>query len=512
MVVVVVAARGSVVVVVGATDVDGALIVVDGAGVVVTVVVVAATAVWTVTSSLDCTTELQAAPTSASPRRRAVRRSRMTGDGSAKNTRSDVGLRAGGTVHRMRGRDGATAIIGLRCAVCGATVDISTVAPWQCPRRTVDDPNHVLHLVTGSEPVDDIDDTNPLVRYGPRLGWWAFARSHGMTVDACVARTRRVAGEFAATPFDRSTMLSDELGVDVWVKDETGQVAGSQKGRHLVSILLHLLAAEELGLTSERPPLAIASCGNAAMAAATLASEVDWPVDVYVPTWMDPAFGRRLDELGAHTHACERRDGDPAGDPAMLRFREAVLDGSVPFSVQGPENAFCLDGGRTMGWELVDQAAAAGVTLDRVLVQVGGGAFAASVGAGLGPDTRLDTVQAAGCAPLAAAVRRAGSVADPAQHWSDIMQPWPDPHSAADGILDDETYDWLADLDAMQRSGGAAIVAAEAEIVRAHELATAAGFDVSVTGSAGLAGLLHIRPDLGAEEQVAVIMSGVSRD
>jgi threonine dehydratase len=403
-------------------------------------------------------------------------------------------------------------ISGLRCAVCGEAVDIATVAPWQCPRRTVTDPNHVLHLVSGTESVDDLDDPNPLVRYGPRLGWWSFARANGLSADACAALTRRVAVGFVTTPFARSAALSGELGTDVWVKDETGQVAGSQKGRHLATILLHLLAAEELGLTSERPPLAIASCGNAAMAAATLAHRVGWPIDVYVPTWMDPAFGRRLDELEARIHVCDRRDGDPAGDPAMLRFREAVADGAVPFSVQGPENAFCLDGGRTMGWEILDQADAAGISLDRVIVQVGGGAFAAATGAGLGSDVRLDTVQAAGCAPLAAAVRRAGAVTNPAQHWSEVMQAWPDPHSAADGILDDETYDWLADLDAMGRSGGEAIVATEAEIVRAHEIATAAGFDVSVTGAAGLAGLLHIREDLGADERVAVIMSGASRD
>ena len=404
------------------------------------------------------------------------------------------------------------AISRLRCAVCGTVVDIGAVAAWQCPRRTASDPNHVLHLESAPEPVDDLDDPNPLVRYGPRLGWWSFARANGLSDEACAALTRRVADGFVTTPFDRSAALSDEIGADVWVKDETGQVAGSQKGRHLASILLHLLAAEELALTSGRPPLAIASCGNAAMAAATLAHRVGWPIDVYVPSWMDPAFGRRLDELGARTHVCDRGAGDLAGDPAMLRFREAVADGAVPFSVQGPENAFCLDGGRTIGWEIADQAAAAGISLDRAVVQVGGGAFAASVGSGLGPDVRLDTVQAAGCAPLAAAVRRAAEFADPAQHWTEIMRPWSDPSSAADGILDDETYDWLADLDVMRRSGGGAIVATEAEIVRAHELATAAGFAVSVTGAAGLAGLLHVRDELDPGACVVVIMSGVAHE
>ncbi len=203
------------------------------------------------------------------------------------------------------------AVAGFRCAVCQAFVDVGEPTPWQCPNRSTDDPNHVLHLVVQPGDVELLDDPHPFVRYGPRLAWWSFARTNGMTVDDCVVLTRRVAAGFVTTPFDRSPALSHELGLDIWVKDETGQVAGSQKGRHLLSILLHLLAAEQLGMRDERAPLAIASCGNAAMAAATLAQRVDWPIDVYVPTWMDPAFGRRLDELGARTHRCGRRRSRP---------------------------------------------------------------------------------------------------------------------------------------------------------------------------------------------------------
>jgi hypothetical protein len=74
----------------------------------------------------------------------------------------------------------------------------------------------------------------------------------------------------------------------------------------------------------------------------------------------------------------------------MLRFREARDAGAIPFSVQGPENALCLDGGRTLGWEIADRitrghADVAHAGRWRAFVQVGGGAFAASVGAGLGP-------------------------------------------------------------------------------------------------------------------------------
>lgn len=399
-------------------------------------------------------------------------------------------------------------IAGYRCAVCSTFVDVSTALPWRCPNASAADPYHVLHLVESGQRACDIDDPNPFVRYGRRLAWWAFAGANGMDDDERVALTREVAGGFVVTPFERSARLSSELGVELWVKDETGNVAGSHKARHLVGILLHLCAAERLGLLPSRPPLAIASCGNAAIAAATLARRVDWPLEVYVPTWMSDSVGAMLDELGARVHRCERGERDPAGDPALLRFREGVAAGAIPFTVQGPENALCLDAGRTLGWELADGFREGRW---RVMVQVGGGALAACIGAGLGPDVRLDTVQAQGCAPLADTWERLTMVDHPERYWSQVMRPWPDPHSIADGILDDETYDWIAVVAAMVESGGRPVVASEADIVRAHELATAAGYDVSPTGSAGLAGVLTIRDELRATDHVVVVMSGVAR-
>ncbi|MFN3254893.1 MAG: PLP-dependent lyase/thiolase [Ilumatobacter sp.] len=430
-------------------------------------------------------------------------------------------------------------VVGWRCEVCGVHVDLTKPTPWRCPRSTITDRHHVLHAITApagfGSPASPVDHPHPFVRHDHRLAWAAAAAARGLTTAARNALVveldeaiRDVDGVgFVTTPFARSTHLSDELGFGdggVWIKDETGGVGGSQKARHLMSILLHLRALEVTGemarLWSGRPRLAIASCGNAALAAATLAAAADWPIDVFVPVWMSDGFGRRLDELGAHVHRCERRADDPPGDPAMLRFREAVEAGSVPFTVQGPENALCLDGGRTIGWELAEQIESPDGPghLDHVFVQVGGGAFAASLGAGLlgaGHRVPLHAVQAAGCAPLDRAVD--GSIGDtePGRRWDELMVPWPDPSSLADGILDDETYDWLGVVDVVRRSGGDVIVASEDSIAAAHRLAHDAGFDASATGTAGLAGLVEIggaRSDaIGPDDQVAVVMSGITR-
>lgn len=417
-----------------------------------------------------------------------------------------------------------------RCAVCGATVGVATPHPFRCPRATADDWRHVLHPTTAAPDgaagvlAELAGHRNPLVRYGPLMAWWAFADANGMPVADRVALAEQVGAGFTVTPLTAHQLPLDAgqptPTTTVWIKDETGNVGGSHKGRHLVGILLHLRAAELLGIApydAARPPLAIASCGNAAIAAATLAQAAEWPLRVFVPEWASPTVLATLGRLGAQVNVCVRRDDDPPGDPSVLRCREAIAAGALPFTVQGPDNALCLDAGRTLGWELADLAGAdAGPDrLDRVVVQVGGGALAACVGWGLGPATRLDTVQADGCAPLARAWFRAkdrGLGADSwAQHWTELMTPWELPGSAADGILDDETYDWLGAVEAMHRSWGRPIVAPEEAIIGAHRVAITTGIPVSTTGSAGLAGLLVTEGCPRPDERVAVIFSGVAR-
>jgi threonine dehydratase len=399
-------------------------------------------------------------------------------------------------------------IVGLACAVCPTRVDIAEPFTWRCPAAGSDD--HLLEFVDdGAEPEDDHTSTNPFVRYRRRMAWWAFARANGMSDAATVALAEGVAGDFRITPLGRHAALSEAVGAEVWAKDETGGVAGSHKARHLASIMLHLRAAEELGLLDHRPPLAISSCGNAALAAATLAAREGWPIRVFVPTWMDDAFGAGLDALGAEVNRCPRMTA--AGDPAMAGFRAAVAAGAVPFSVQGPANAWCLDGGRTIGWEIAEQVGAAGVEPIAVYVQVGGGAFATCLGAGLGHRVPLVAVQTAGCAPLAAALERAEGFDHPERHWAEVMVPWEEPHSLADGILDDETYDWIGVRRAVLASGGRSLVAPEPMVVAAHDLVASSGPATSPTGTAGVAGLLTDAAGGRVTGPVVVVLSGVER-
>lgn len=426
----------------------------------------------------------------------------------------------------------AAGAAGWSCAVCGTHVDIAAPSVWRCPRASDSDPHHSLQLLQRTTALRGSDDANPFVAFQPYLAWDSFAAANGMAEAARTALIRQVDAAVAAvagtgfrvTPFERADALSEALGFaedgGVWVKDETGNVAGSHKARHLVTILMHLLTVESLGLApltsdADRPTLAIASCGNAALAAATLAAAVGWPIRVFVPPHADPVVIAGLRQLHANIVECPRNDSDPIGDPCMHRFREAVATGAIPFTVQGTENMWCLDGGRTIGWEM----AVAGPTLDRLLVQVGAGTLAASTVSGLrmgGVMPRLHAVQTESCAPLDRAytkIRAIGGLEQAAGHWGEYMWPWEHVgNSAAEGILDDETYDWIPVVQAMSEGDGRPIVVSEAQVHEANELGRATtGINASHTGTAGLAGLLAMRDTIAPNERVAVIFSGVDR-
>jgi threonine synthase len=176
--------------------------------------------------------------------------------------------------------------------------------------------------------------------------------------------------------------------------------------------------------------------------------------------------------------------------------------------------------------------------LDHLVIQVGGGALASSVmqafdearqlGA-IGRLPRIHTVQTRAAFPLARAYERLvaelgaepgpaavdRAVDEAARHRSRYMWPWEtEPRSVAHGILDDETYDWLAVVRGMLRTGGRPVVADEATLRAANRRARAVtGIDVDHTGSAGLAGVMELMRDgvIGPSESIAVIFTGVRR-
>jgi threonine synthase len=355
------------------------------------------------------------------------------------------------------------------------------------------------------------------------------------TLDDAVSR---VDGHgFVATPFGRADELSHTLQFSdrggVWVKDETGNVSGSHKARHLMGLLLHLEAVERVGLTDaeNRPPLAIASCGNAALAAAVVAKAGERELRVFVPVDADPVVVARLGELDAKIEVCERRPGE-SGDPTYLRLLEAIVDGALPFTCQGNLNGLAIEGGETLAYEIADELE--GQQLDHVVIQVGGGALASAVIQGfqearalsaMPSVPRIHTVQTEGAHPLERAFHRVEALAKESDldramqaataHRAAYMWPWEEePKSIATGILDDETYDWRAVVRGMLATGGRPVVVDEETLAKANDVAIGTtGSLVDPTGSSGLAGLLALRAEgaIADDDRVAVLFTGVRR-
>ncbi|MBI5837987.1 MAG: pyridoxal-phosphate dependent enzyme [Candidatus Eisenbacteria bacterium] len=470
--------------------------------------------------------------------------------------------------------------------------------PFRCPNAgSGDGADHVVARVLPADLADfpRQGDPNPFVRFREFLHSWHVARAGGLSDADFIALVkgfdRAVAAVdghgFRSTSFAPHPELTARLGLKspgaAWVKDETGNVSGSHKARHLMGIALYLDVVAKLrerarsavdldgagphpagdgpGPAAVPPDLAIASCGNAALAAAVVARAAERTLRVFVPEDANPRVLERLRSLGARVEICRRIAG-VAGDPCVHAFRAATAAGALPFCCQGSDNGLTVEGGETLAWEMAAELDRAGARLDRLFVQVGGGALAsacaqglreaAAAGASFGAP-RLHAVQTRGAWPLrrayeklrARAMERLGhsppggpghardaagadflrgkagtpevreALRHARAHRAEYMWPWEQtPRSAAHGILDDETYDWFAVVEGMIASGGWPVTVSEERLREARDLArSATAAPADHTGTAGLAGLLELRAAglVREDEVVAVLFTGVER-
>ena len=124
---------------------------------------------------------------------------------------------------------------------------------------------------------------------------------------------------------------------------------------------------------------AIYSCGNAALAAAAVARAGGYELHAFVPADVDPLVAGLLAARGAVVEKIPR-GATGAGDPCYLAFQAAVAEkGWLPFACAGNDNWSNIEGGSTLGWEVVLQLAERSETLEHVVIQVGGGALARAV-------------------------------------------------------------------------------------------------------------------------------------
>ena len=156
--------------------------------------------------------------------------------------------------------------------------------------------------------------------------------------------------------------------INAFVKNETNNVAQSHKARHLFNLMTYLLVMAKFDTndTIRKKRLAVASCGNAGLAAALVAAAAKWPIDVCIPPDADPSVVTQLEKVGADVHICSRDDSHVdtklgtistkgSADPTVAVFRNLVQDhSSIPFSVQGCDCGMAVKGSQTIAWEVIE--------------------------------------------------------------------------------------------------------------------------------------------------------------
>lgn len=449
----------------------------------------------------------------------------------------------------------------VRCSACGRELDLLRELPFRCPNATEgDDRDHVLGFIQRATPdAWPVSlDPNPFQRFAGFSLARALSDAIGLSRQVYAQLVTELDEAVAAVDgagFRTTPYLHDEA-LGLWIKDETGAVGGSHKARHLMGVALYMAVAAKVPILAEQlegASLAISSCGNAARSAATLAAAMGRKLDVFLPTWAKESTVEYLSRLGANLHICERVEGGPPGDPCYHGFQAAMRAGSIPFTCQGHENGLAIDGGRSLAWELAEQHMSSGSPhLQRLFIQVGGGALASSSIQGLwmARDAQVipelpavHAVQVESVQPLVRAWRklaaellgesapdhemaarvhaeRSAEDIHTAVHAATNQRSrymWPvegEPKSVATGILDDETYDGFAVMLGMLLTGGWPVVVSEEELVRARDRARElTGISVSATGSSGLAGAMSARAagHVTVDEPTAVLFTGVQR-
>ncbi len=337
--------------------------------------------------------------------------------------------------------------------------------------------------------------TVPPVRRGG-AGIWRFA-----PLLPVLGVPEAYAADVGGTPVVRHDRLSEELGVDVFLKNEGSNPSGSFKDRGLA-------VGIALGLASGARRFCLPTQGNAGVAACLFSARLGAPgCLVYMPEGFQGCIYHR---------ACEFFGGEvrffggniaAAGRKMREDFKEELARGEIvdmsTFFEPGR-----LEGKKTMGLEIAE--AFAGRPLpDFVIYPTGGGtglvgiwkAFTELAAFGLLEDAhaslpRMVSVQSANCAPVVEAFVKG----------LEEVAPVTSRGTVADGLDVPAAIMGHGILSAVRESRGTAVAVAEeaieAAFARYGKLGVPAGYESAAT----LAGLVALRRERIVEDGASVLL------
>jgi threonine synthase len=276
------------------------------------------------------------------------------------------------------------------------------------------------------------------------------------------------------TPIVELSRLAKELGVKhVLVKDEGRNPTASLKDR-----------ASSVGVAHARQnhatTIACASTGNAATSLAGHAALFGMPCVIFVPR---NAAAPKLAQMLVYG-ACVFSVAGPYDD--AYRLCSAACDRFGWYNRNCAINPVLVEGKKTCGLEIAEQAAAVGCVPDWVVVSVGDGCTIAGIGKGLAEMhalgvidrlPRLLGVQAAGVAPIDHAWRH------------DALPPPNAGTTIADGINVPVPRNWRKAVSTVRAADGAMVTVTDEQILAALAQAGRHGVFGEPAAAASIAGV-----------------------
>ena len=337
----------------------------------------------------------------------------------------------------------------------------------------------------GLDPVYDYDAIDPDALFGQSSADPHAGRGH-WRFDALLpfpAASAISAGE-GATPLVPTDRLADELDVEsVYVKDEGRNPTGTVLDRGLSVALTAVAGRAAAGDDVE--PLACASPGNAGQSMAAYAGRADLRSYAFVPSRC--AFSNKA---MTNVHGGEMRvvggrfpDAAAAVDEQLETDYTDLAEFATPYRHEGI---------KTLAFELVDDL---GEPPDVVIVPTGSGEVVAGIYKGFSELARIGAIestpaivaaQAAGCAPIAAAIER--DLAEP--------EPWSTPDTICGELEIADPAGGTAAIEAVTQSGGTAVGVDDDDIL-ASAVAVAQNevMEMGATGGAAPAGAWALAED-----------------
>jgi len=267
-------------------------------------------------------------------------------------------------------------------------------------------------------------------------------------------------------------MLASREHPNVFIKDEGLNPTGSFKARGMSAAVT---MARHYGLKK----LAAPSAGNAGGALAAYAAAADLEAYIFMPKDVPMANRMECDYYGAHVTLVDGLISDCGRLVAERKDKEGWFD------VSTLKEPFRVEGKKTMGYEVAEQL---GWKLPQgIIYPTGGGvgligmwkAFDEMEELGwIGSERpKMITVQAAGCAPIVAALEAGKSASEM----------WVGAATFAAGLRVPKAYGDYLILDILKKSGGLALAVSDAEILEAtRHWAKVEGIFAAPEGAASL--------------------------